>query len=91
MTIFAVIRQPGDNQVRLEPAVKGLFPNHYDVGNGVWLISAGPTAKDVSDRLQVTDGTNGSAIVVEVGSYFGRANPAIWTWLKSNWGANTVG
>ena len=53
-------------------------------GGAGWLISAKATAKDVSDKLQITDGTSGAALIIEMASYFGRANRAIWTWIKNN-------
>lgn len=86
MSIFAIMRQPGANNERLGPAIAQTYPlHHYDLGEGSWLVAGRGTAKDISDRLGITDGRNGSAVVVETGSYYGRANPAIWTWIKNNW------
>ena len=86
MTIFAIIRQPGPNFERLGLAIAQTYPlHHYDLGNGAWLVAARGTAKDIADRLLITGGENGSAVVVEAASYYGRANPAIWTWIKANW------
>jgi hypothetical protein len=92
MAIFAVISQPGPNAEKLPEAIKRNFPDGvYDVGSGIWLISGRGPAKEVSDQLGVTDGSNGSAIVIEVASYFGRANPAIWSWIQSNWERTAIG
>jgi len=33
----------------------------------------------------------GSAVVIEAASYFGRANPAIWSWIKTHWEGVEVG
>jgi len=86
MTIFAVISQPGPNHDRLASAVHAAFPDrHYVLGPGTWLVAGLGTAKDVSDKLGVTEGENGSAVILETGSYYGRANPAIWSWIKTNW------
>ncbi len=86
MTIFAIIRQPGPNSERLGIVIAQMYPlHHYDLGEGAWLVAARGTAKDIADRLNITDGSNGSAVVVETASYYGRANPAIWTWIKANW------
>jgi hypothetical protein len=62
------------------------FPrDHFDSGYGTWLLSADrATAKSVSDRLGISDGTNGSGVVVRVRDYFGRAPDAIWEWLEDN-------
>ena len=87
MTIFAVIVQPGPNSERLDDAVRGGFQGAYyqlDAGHG-WLVAAKTTTKELSDTLGITDGSNGAALVVEVASYFGRANPNIWSWIKTHW------
>ena len=63
------------------------FPTaNYDLGSGVWLVAGPGSAKDISDKLKITpDGVNGTGVVIEAASYFGRANPAIWTWIKNQW------
>lgn len=91
MTIFAVIKQPGPNSEKLAGAVVSHFPQqHYDLGNGTWLVAETGTASDVSTKLGITpEGEAGSAVILEVASYYGRANPAIWTWVKTNWEAKS--
>lgn len=92
MTIFAIIQQPNQNTVNLEPAIKQVYAeSNYPLGNGVWLVADKTTAKDVSDKLSITGGENGAAVVIEVGSYFGRANPAIWSWIKAKWEGSANG
>jgi len=93
MAIFAIIAQPGTNSTKLPSAVADAFgAAHYPLENGVWLVSAAGTAKDVSDRLGISPAAeNGTGVVVEVASYFGRANPAIWSWIKANWEGAPVG
>ena len=92
MAIFAVIRQPGLNSEKLAAAVTSAYPNHYDLGNGVWLVAERTTAQEISNKLQILpEPTNGSAVILEAASYFGRANPAIWSWMKSNWEATASG
>jgi hypothetical protein len=89
MAIFSILAQPGANVQKLSETIQATYPlHHYPLGNGAWLVAARGTAKDISDRLTITDGPNSPAIVLEAASYFGRANPAIWTWIKDNW---TVG
>ena len=89
MTIFAVIKQSGPNSEKLAAAVATHFPQqHYDLGNGTWLVAATGTASDVSAKLGITpEGAEGSAVILEIASYYGLANPAIWTWVKTNWEA----
>jgi hypothetical protein len=52
-------------------------------GNAGWLVSTKGTAQELSAKLGVTSGDNGAAVIVEVASYFGRANPNIWSWIKT--------
>jgi hypothetical protein len=61
-----------------------MFPSdHYKLDGGSFLVSTKGTAQELSEKLGVTGGTNGAAVVVEVASYFGRANPNVWSWIKS--------
>jgi hypothetical protein len=86
MTLFAIIQQPGTNGERLSGAIETAYPEaKYDLANGVWIVSDIATAKEISDKVGISGGANGSAIVLEVASYFGRANPAIWSWMKAKW------
>jgi hypothetical protein len=87
MAVFAIIVQPDANSAKLAPAINEHFrETSYPIdGAHGWLISANKTAKDVCDILGITDGTNGAAIVLEVASYFGRANPSVWSWIKIHW------
>lgn len=91
MPVFAVIRQT-DPENATHGAVLREFPDaHYDLGSGVWLVAGVGTAQEISNKLGITpDAKNGTGVVIEAASYYGRANPAIWTWIKANWerGAN---
>lgn len=83
MQIFAVISQPNPNTDRLAAVIEETFPqDHLKVSDDVWLVAGEGTPKEVSDKLGVSNGTNGSAIVVEVGAYFGFASRNIWNWIK---------
>lgn len=86
MPVFAVIRQT-DPASALHGAVIREFPEaHYDLGSGVWLVAGTGTAQEVSNKLGITpDANTGTGIVIEAASYYGRANPAIWTWIKNLW------
>lgn len=87
MTIFVVIPQPNANTPKLGTEVVERFPGKHfalDGGNG-WLVATSQTVTEVSDTLKITNGTNGAALIFEIGSYFGRANRNIWAWIKSNW------
>jgi hypothetical protein len=92
MAIFAIIPQPGANAEKLAPKVTSTFPTHLSITPSGWLIASTGTAQEVSDKLDITaTDANGAAIILEVASYFGRANPTIWSWIKTNWERPTVG
>lgn len=86
MPVFAVIRQTSKAGA-LEGAIRKEFAEaSYDLGHGTWLVAGSGTAHDISDKLGITpDAVSGTGIVIEAASYYGRANPAVWTWIKENW------
>lgn len=84
MPILAVLAEP-DNQ-KLETAITEGFPEDFvKIRPGQWLVSAELTAQELSGKLLITDGTNGAGVVVSIGSYFGRANPNLWEWIRTKW------
>ena len=86
MTLFAIIQQPGPNSEKLANAIGNAYPDAvYGLDGGAWIISDTATAKDVSDKIGISDGENGSGIILEIASYFGLANPAVWSWMKTKW------
>jgi hypothetical protein len=90
MAIFAIIKQPSPDPTRLEAVIKAKFPTgHYALSDSAWLIAARGTAVEVSAQLGLGPTPELTAVVIEVGSYYGRANPAIWTWIKTNWEASS--
>jgi hypothetical protein len=93
MAVFAIIHQPGAPVEKLANAITAAYADsNLPLGNGAWLVAGPGTAQDVAGKLGVAPGNEaGSAVVVEAASYFGRANPAIWSWITANWGARPVG
>lgn len=93
MAIFAVIPQSNPNTPKLAGAIASHFGDEaYELGEGLgWLIASKKAAQDISNILGVSDGTNGAALVFEIASYFGRANPNIWAWIKNKWEATANG
>jgi len=92
MTIFVVVSQPNPNEMNLPGAIIRAFPNdHLGIGDKVWLIASPEPIQEISKKIGVADGTNGAAVITEVGSYQGRANPNIWNWIKSKWEATSNG
>ncbi|WP_419827485.1 hypothetical protein [Sphingomonas sp.] len=87
MTIFTVIDLGGSpSPPPLDATLAAVFPGqHYKLAFNAWLVAAAATATDVSNRLGLTQEGGRIGVVTEVGGYFGRANPEIWTWIKTNW------
>ena len=87
MAVFAVIVQAESVDAKLAAAIQQHYAtaNYQLDGDRGWLVAGRGTAQEVSNTLGITDGTNGAALVAEMASYFGRANPNIWTWIKDNW------
>jgi hypothetical protein len=86
MSIFIIVRQLPVPESDLGVAIKAAFPDDvYELGDGAWLVSDSSTALDVSNKIGITEGKVGSAVVIEAASYYGRANPAIWSWIKTKW------
>jgi hypothetical protein len=88
MAIFVVFRV--QNPALMRAAVASAFPNdHMEIGNNEWLISAQGTAKEISDRLGVTDQPPGqptragNAMIFSMQNYYGRASSDIWEWIKT--------
>lgn len=80
--IFRAARPP-----QLKAAIEKEFPDDFlEVEEGEWLVSAKLTAQEVSDRLAITDGTNGGAIVFKMSGFYGRAPRPIWDWISSREG-----
>jgi hypothetical protein len=81
MIIYAVL-VPTEN-ARLDAAMTASFPGNYlKVGPGQYLVAGKGTAIDVSNALGITDGTNGSGIVLSTSSYYGRAENNVWEWMR---------
>jgi len=73
--------------LRLASAIFEKFPSAFmQIAPGQWLVSAkGTTAVEISNKLGITDGTNGSGIVFAISGYYGRAANNIWEWIAANW------
>jgi hypothetical protein len=84
MPVFVIIRQKSQNSDKLPAAIERTYAgNNMQISDEAWLVSAKTASpKEVSDALGVTDGSNGTAIIVEFDSYFGRAPTNIWAWIK---------
>lgn len=90
MAVFAVLMPV--NNATLEQSIEERFKTDaLKIRPGQWLVAAPGTAKELSDTLGVTDGSNGSAVIITAASYFGRANPSIWEWIRAKWDGHSDG
>jgi len=86
-TLFAVVASSAPD--KLGPKLQEVFPEmNLNIGPGQWLIVAPSTmtSTEISQSLGVTDGSNGSALVMSSAGYFGRLNVSIWEWVKAKLG-----
>lgn len=83
MTIY-LIRSPVPN-ANLAKKIESIFRDNWLIlSEREWLVSTeGTTTKDICDKLGVTDGSIGNAIVFATSGYFGRAETSIWEWMKA--------
>jgi hypothetical protein len=82
MSIFVIFRVSEVDKVK--SALVETFPNdHLEVDIGQFLVSSNLSAEAISEKLKITDGINGNAIVFAMGSYYGRASTNIWDWIKA--------
>jgi len=63
---------------------KEKFPDHYEITSTQWMISAKGTVKQISDTLGVSVQENpiGSAVLLSISGYWGRASTELWDWMK---------
>ncbi len=86
MSIFLLVQTDLENTAKLSEKIHEHFESdHYSLSTGSWLVSGDESAKSVSDLLGVTQGDINGVVVVEVASYYGRTNPAVWSWIKDKW------
>jgi hypothetical protein len=84
MAVFVVVSVPPKNATALAQAVATNFENEsLRLSDESWLVSTTETAEAVSKKIGVLGGAVGSAVVLGVNGYFGRANPTVWAWLKA--------
>ncbi|AIP33193.1 hypothetical protein DR64_3448 [Paraburkholderia xenovorans LB400] len=90
MAIFAIIGQGDAGSEKLPGKIESAFPaNFLKIRDNTWLVASKATVQEVSEQLGITKGESGAAVVLGVSTYFGRANPNIWSWIKEKWEATS--
>ena len=82
MAVFVICRVGRPDLMRglLEQEFPG---NHHYLAHGQWLVSTTGTARELSDRLDKAspEASHGSAMILRVSSYWGRAATDTWEWM----------
>lgn len=81
MTIFVIIAQ-GDNQPLTDALAKTFPGNFLSIAPAQWLVASMGTAKEICDKLGITQGDVSNVIVFSVSGYFGRAPNNVWEWIS---------
>jgi hypothetical protein len=81
MAVFMVL--PRAPTPKLDAAIQASFPDDsFQLSGNQWMVSFRGTAVALSEKLGITDGANGSAVIAQIGSYYGRAPRDVWDWIK---------
>jgi hypothetical protein len=86
MSLFVVLSNT-DN-TKIEGAIKEKFPNaYYNISSHQWVVSAEGPAKQVAEKLGITDKEIGSgpALIFAVSGYWGWWKTDVWEWMKAKW------
>lgn len=89
MKIYVVASQSSSTAPALSASVRAHYAeDSYKLHGDVWLVAGQGTAKEISEKLQMTsdadpDPTSIVGIVFPIDGYYGRADPAIWQWIQS--------
>jgi hypothetical protein len=88
MTTFAVLMP--EPQPNLIDRIQTEFPkDSLALSETQWLISAPGTALELTVKLGIYNPkapdtpASGNAVIIAFQSYFGRASPSVWDWIKA--------
>ena len=83
MSLFLIT--PISNQAKVIASVKANFAgDFFEIPNTQsLLVHHSGTTKELSDKIGLSAGENGTGIIVSFSSYYGRASTDIWEWIKS--------
>jgi hypothetical protein len=89
MAIFIVnFTSDSTQNAQVAAAIRAQFPlDHISISSLAMAVSFAGTAEELSKRLQISEGASHGGVVTQVSSYFGRANPALWTFFQAKLGA----
>ena len=83
MALFLIT--PIVEPAKVAASVKAIFAEDYyaiPTTNSL-LVHYSGTTKELSDKIGLSSGENGTGVIVSFSSYYGRAPTDIWEWIKS--------
>jgi hypothetical protein len=89
MPIYMVSALTNPNEVATAVQEKVQEADRYRLAPVGWLVKHSGTTKELSDLLGVTSDIPmataplGSVVITLVGSYYGRAQPDLWEWIRT--------
>jgi hypothetical protein len=83
MTVFAIVAK--EPKPELESVLETSYTNgHYRFADRVWFVVGTDTARDVSDKLKLTNGGITGVVVMPItDANYGVASAELWNWLRS--------
>lgn len=90
MAVFIIISTDPDqnNLDSITSELRLLELPSFHLNNGEILVSFNGTSRELSDKLSISDGRNGPAIITAVSSYYGRTSTDVWEWMSAHWSPN---
>lgn len=78
---IVIVSDPGpDNKVITR--IKDL-PDQHELKENVWLVHSPMLVRELTNELGMGDDAIGTGVVFRLnGTYWGRADPDTWDWLK---------
>lgn len=73
---------------KMAELIEAKFQHHYKLSEDQWLIAGEFTVMEVAKKLRLGDDDHGegdgygSAVVLGVHAYYGRASDHLWDWMR---------
>jgi hypothetical protein len=87
MPLFIVATTNTLSERALRDKIARHFPNeHYEIGNGQWIISYRGIARTLFERL--AEGRQDSiveTVTFGINGYYGYTSPDLWEWLETRY------
>jgi hypothetical protein len=86
--LFAVVKITEPK--KMAELIEANFPSRWKLNEDTWLVAGEFTVMEVAEKLHVgehqspdrEEGEYGSAVVLGVHAYYGRASDHLWDWMR---------